>query len=59
LTIHLVITGDGQIIQPTNKKFQSEFSTIATWKDGKITEERIFYDLGVVMTKIDAMSSKT
>jgi ketosteroid isomerase-like protein len=36
---------DGQMIQPTNKKFQTEFCTVATWKDGKITEERLFYDL--------------
>ena len=36
---------DGKIIQPTNKKFHLEFCTVATWKDGKITEERLFYDL--------------
>jgi predicted ester cyclase len=46
---------DGQMIQPTNKKFQTEFCTIATWKDGKITEERLFHDLVGVMTQIDAM----
>jgi hypothetical protein len=27
---------DGQMIQPTNKKFQTEFCTVATWKDEKI-----------------------
>jgi hypothetical protein len=26
------------MIQPTNKKFQTEFCTVATWKHGKITE---------------------
>jgi len=36
---------DGKIIQPTNKKFHIEFCTVATWKDGKIIEERLFYDL--------------
>jgi ketosteroid isomerase-like protein len=46
---------DGQIIQPTNRKFQTEFCTVATWKDGKITEERLFYDLIGVMTQIGAM----
>ncbi len=25
---------DGHMIQPTNKKFQAEFCTVATWKDG-------------------------
>jgi len=43
---------DGQIIQPTNKKFQTEFCTVATWKNGKIIEERLFYDLIGVMTQI-------
>jgi ketosteroid isomerase-like protein len=46
---------DGQLIHPTNKKFQTEFCTVATWKDGKITEERLFYDLVGVMTQIGAM----
>jgi len=46
---------DGQIIQPTNRKFQIEFCTVAKWKDGKITEERLFYDLIGVMTQIGAM----
>ena len=50
---------DGQIIQPTNKKFQTEFRTGATWQDGKITEERLFYDLVGVMSQIGAMPSKT
>jgi ketosteroid isomerase-like protein len=46
---------DGQIIQPTNRKFQIEFCTVAKWKDGKITEERLFYDLIGVMTQIGTM----
>jgi hypothetical protein len=50
---------DGQMIQLTNKKFQTEFCTVATWKDGKITEERLlFYDLVGAMTQIGAMPSK-
>jgi ketosteroid isomerase-like protein len=28
----------------TNKKFHLEFCTVAHWKDGKIIEERLFYD---------------
>jgi ketosteroid isomerase-like protein len=50
---------DGQMIQPTNKKFHIEFCTVAQWKDGKITEERLFYDLVGMMTQIGAMPSKT
>jgi ketosteroid isomerase-like protein len=50
---------DGQMIQPTNKSFKTEFCTVATWKDGKITEERLFYDLVGVMTQIGAIPSKT
>lgn len=52
---------DGQqMIQPTNKSFKTEFCTVATWKDGKITEERLFYDLVGVMVQVGAIpSSKT
>jgi hypothetical protein len=50
---------DGQMIQLTNKKFQTEFCTVATCKVGKITEERLlFYDLVGAMTQIGAMPSK-
>jgi len=35
---------DGKTVQPTNKKFHLEFCTVAHWKDGKILEERLFYD---------------
>lgn len=45
---------DVQIIQPTNKKFQTEFCTVATWNDGKITEDGVFYYLKADVTKIDA-----
>ena len=31
---------DAKMIQPTNKKFNLEFCTVAHWKDGKILEER-------------------
>jgi predicted ester cyclase len=48
---------DGQMIQPINKLFKTEFCTVATWKDGKITEERLFYDLVGVMVQIGAMPS--
>jgi hypothetical protein len=48
---------DGQMIQPTNKSFKTEFCTVATWKDGKIIGERLFYDLIGVMMQIGAMST--
>lgn len=35
---------DGKLIPPTNKKFKVEFCTVAHWKDGKIMEEKLFYD---------------
>jgi ketosteroid isomerase-like protein len=46
---------DGRMIQPTNRKFQIEFCTDARWKDRKITEERLFYDLVGMMTQIGAL----
>jgi hypothetical protein len=47
---------DGKTIQPTNKKFQVEFCTVAHWNEkGKITEERLFYDLVGLMRQLDLM----
>ncbi len=44
---------DGKVIQPTNKKFNIEFCTVAHWnKDGEILEERLFYDLVGLMKQI-------
>ena len=43
---------DGKIIQPTHKSFKVEFCTVATWKDGEIVEERLFYDLVSLMKQI-------
>jgi predicted ester cyclase len=42
-------------IPPTGKRFKVEFCTIATWKDGKIVEERLFYDLVGFMKQIGIM----
>ena len=47
---------DGKMIQPTNKKFHLEFCTVATWKDGKIAEERLFYDQLGLMMQIGALT---
>ena len=47
---------DGKMIQPTNKRFSLEFCTVAKWKDGKITEERLFYDQLGMLKQIGIMS---
>jgi hypothetical protein len=36
---------DGKMIQPTGKTARLEFCTVATWKNGEIVEERLFYDV--------------
>jgi ketosteroid isomerase-like protein len=46
---------DGKMIQPTNKKFHLEFCTVAHWKDGKILEERLFYDQMGMLKQIGAI----
>jgi predicted ester cyclase len=46
---------DGEIIQPTYKKFKVEFCTVAHWKNGKIIEEKLFYDLMSMMKQIGLM----
>ena len=50
---------DGKIIQPTNEKFHIEFCTIALWKDEKILEDRLFYDLVGMLAQIGVMPSST
>lgn len=38
-------TADGNVLPPTNKKFEVEFCTVAHWdENGQILEERLFYD---------------
>jgi ketosteroid isomerase-like protein len=46
---------DGKTVQPTNKKFHLEFCTVAHWKDGKILEERLFYDQLGMLKQIGVM----
>jgi ketosteroid isomerase-like protein len=46
---------DSKEIAPTNKSFEVEFCTVATWKDGEITEERLFYDVVGLMRQIGIM----
>lgn len=44
--------GDGQSIPPTGKKFKLRMATIGHWKDGKMTEEYLFYDNQSFMKQI-------
>jgi hypothetical protein len=50
---------DGSSLPPTNKRFQVEFCTVAHWKDGEITDERLFYDQGSLMAQIGYPLSPT
>ncbi|MHB8605350.1 MAG: ester cyclase [Thermoplasmatota archaeon] len=43
------------VVQPTGKRFDVEFCTVAHWKDGKIVEEKLFYDLLGALKQIGAM----
>jgi ketosteroid isomerase-like protein len=43
---------DGTTIPPTNKSFEVEFCTVAHWQNGRIVEERLFYDLVGLMRQI-------
>ena len=43
---------DGKTVQPTGKKFHIEFCTVAHWKNEKILEERLFYDLVGMMRQL-------
>lgn len=43
----------GTTIPPTNKRFDVEFCTVASWNEkGEIIEERLFYDLMGLMKQI-------
>jgi predicted ester cyclase len=47
---------DGTTIQPTNKRFQVEFCTVAHWNEnGEIVEEKLFYDLVGLMRQLGLM----
>lgn len=40
-------------IEPTGKRFEVDFCTVARWKDGEIVEEKLFYDLVGLMKQIE------
>ncbi len=45
---------EGKMVQP-GKEAHLEFCTVATWKDGEITEERLFYDVVGMMKQLGLM----
>jgi len=49
----ILIDADGKSIPATNKKFKVDFCTVARWKDKKIVEENLFYDLVGMMRQLD------
>lgn len=46
---------DGKMIHPTGKSFKIDFCTVAHWKDGRIDEENLFYDLVGMMKQLGLM----
>ena len=44
--------GNGQTIQPTNKKFKLSMATIGHWQEGKMIEEYLFWDNQYFMKQI-------
>ena len=46
---------DGKTIEPTNKKFKVDFCTVAKWKNGRIVEENLFYDVVGMMKQLGIM----
>lgn len=46
---------NGQVIPPTNKKYTMTMVTLGKVKDGKITEEKIIYDMVGMMRQLGMM----
>jgi len=46
---------DGKTVPATGKTAKLEFCTVATWKDGEIVEERLFYDAVGLMKQLGLM----
>ena len=48
----IMIDPDGKSIPATNKKFKVDFCTVAHWKEKRIVEENLFYDLVGMMRQL-------
>jgi predicted ester cyclase len=46
---------DGNMIPATNKTFNVDFCTVSHWKNRKIVEENLFYDLVGMMKQLGLM----
>jgi hypothetical protein len=44
--------GDGKSIPPTGKSFKIDMATVGHWKNGKMTEESLFWDNQAFMKQI-------
>jgi predicted lactoylglutathione lyase/ketosteroid isomerase-like protein len=49
---------DGKMVPPTGKTARLELCFVTTWKDGKILEERIFYDAGELMRQLGLLEQQ-
>ena len=47
-----LVMADGTPIEPTGKRFQLDFCTVARWHDGQIVKENLFYDLVGMMQQL-------
>jgi hypothetical protein len=45
-------TSDGKTLQPTGKKFHLPMATIGHWKDGKMSEEYLYWDNQTYMQQL-------
>lgn len=48
--------GDGKTVSPNNKTVRLQMATIAHWKNGRITEEYLFWDNGAFMQQLGIVS---
>jgi hypothetical protein len=47
-----LLAPDGTPVPPTGASFDVAFTTIARWRDGRITEERVLWDNGVLLRQV-------
>jgi len=43
---------DGRMVAPTGRSFEVDFCTVARWKNGRIVEENLFYDLADMLKQL-------
>jgi predicted ester cyclase len=47
-----MVMADGKKIEPTGKRFEVDFCTVAKWHEGQIVEENLFYDVVGMMKQL-------